>query len=80
MLGVDLVGTVTSWGVALDDPLPHLMADARVVRTRELNDGLWVRVDDVVAAFGARSYGAEAVRRADALFVASPLPHCQTAF
>lgn len=140
VLGVDLVGTVVSWDVTLDDPLPHLLADARVVRTRELNDGLWVRVDDVAAAFGSRAYGADdalvvesdgvrweigpagcrrvrrrpdlvgdrsalsalllgGVRpseliaggrfearavdvagRADALFTATPLPHCQTGF
>ena len=59
VLGVDLVGTVTSWDIPLDDPLPHLLTDARMVRTRELNDSLWVRVDDLGGAFGARAYGAD---------------------
>lgn len=140
VLGVDLVGTVTCWDVTLDDPLPQLLTDTRVVRTRELNDGLWVRVDDMATAFGARTYGtddelvvevegarwrigagecrrvrrradlvgdrgavsalllggvrpseliagrrieartSEIARRADAMFVSGPLPHCQTGF
>lgn len=140
VLAVDLVGPIRSGNVPLDDPLPYLLDDHRVVRTTSVNDGLWLNVRDVPACFGARTYGtdddvvveadgvrwrvgssgctkvrsrpdlvgdgaslsalllggvrpsalvagrrlearsSEAVRRADALFAASPLPHNQTGF
>lgn len=57
ILSVDLVGPIRSMrALALDDPLPHLLVDPRAVRTVALNDGLWLRVTDPVACFGARSY------------------------
>ncbi len=57
VLSVDLVGeTRTVFGVAPTDPLPHLLTDPRLVRTVELNDGLWLNPADPVATFGARDY------------------------
>jgi predicted acetyltransferase len=139
-LSSDLVGTVRSTKLALDDPLPFLLTNQRVVRTTNLNDGVWCHVRDVAGCFGARRYGtdddivvevdgtrwrigaggttkvrskpdltldraalgslllggvapttlvggrraearsAEALRRADALFVVNPMPSCQTGF
>lgn len=43
--------------VALDEPLTHLLLDARSVRQR-VYDGLWVRVVDVDRALAARRYSA----------------------
>lgn len=59
VLGVDLVATVVTWELPLDDPLPHLLVDRRAVRTCEVDDSLWVRVDDIAAAFGTRVYGTD---------------------
>lgn len=59
VLSVDLVGTVWSWSVPLDDPLPYLLDDPRIVRTREVNDGLWLAVRDVPGCFDARTYGTD---------------------
>jgi len=144
LLGVDLVGPITSRQVPIDDPLPFLLTNPRALETTTLNDGVWVNVRDVKACFGARSYGTtdrivveadgarwaidgspagatcsrvksrpdltldhaslgaillggvrvstlvagrraearndEALRRADAFFVMSPSPHCQTMY
>lgn len=139
-LSTDLVGTIRSRKVALDDPLPFLLTDQRAMRTTDLNDGVWCSVRDVAGCFDARTYGtdddvvvevdarrwkiggagvsrvrstpdlvtdqatlgalllggeapstlaagrrleprnAEALRRADALFVTHPAPSCQIAF
>ncbi|MEX2626156.1 MAG: GNAT family N-acetyltransferase [Ilumatobacteraceae bacterium] len=59
VLSVDLVGTVSSWSLPLDDPLPYLLDDPRIVRTREVNDALWLSVRDVGACFDARTYGVD---------------------
>ncbi|MBS2534457.1 GNAT family N-acetyltransferase [Catenulispora sp. NF23] len=42
-----------------DDTWRHLMADPRVARQKQRYDVLWVRVLDVVAALGARTYEGE---------------------
>lgn len=55
LLSVDLVGVVTAQ-LPVDDPLPYLLDDPRLVRTTDLNDGVWVHVLDVPLAFGARTY------------------------
>lgn len=57
LLGVDLVGSITSRQVPLDDPLPYLLTNPRALQTTTLNDGVWVNVRDVKACFSARSYG-----------------------
>ena len=60
LLGLDLVEKVTGWkSVALDDPLPLMLTDARQVQTTGLQDGLWSRVLDVPAALAARTYAVE---------------------
>jgi predicted acetyltransferase len=59
ILSLDLVGTITSYVVAPDDPLPYLLTNPRVVRTTDVNDGVWCNVRDVAACFGARSYGTD---------------------
>lgn len=57
LLSVDLVGPIESFrAVPVGDPLPYLVTDPRAVRTRELNDGLWLRVSDPERCFGARTY------------------------
>jgi predicted acetyltransferase len=60
VLALDLVGTITSTAVAPDDPLPFLLTNPRVVRTTDLNDGVWCRPLDVAACFRARAYGTDA--------------------
>ncbi len=56
LLSIDLVGTITAQCLPLDDPLPYLLENPRVLRTTELNDGVWVNVRDVPMAFSARTY------------------------
>ena len=52
---LDLVRRVT-WELApADEPLPHMLDNARAVGTR-LGDGLWVRLVDVRGALSRRSY------------------------
>lgn len=58
-LSVDLAGPIRSRLLALDDPLPYLLTDQRVLRTVELNDMLWVLPRDVPACFAARTYGSD---------------------
>lgn len=59
VLSVDLVGPIRTGNLPLDDPLPYLLHDHRVVRTTGLTDGLWLNVRDVATCFGARTYGAD---------------------
>ena len=58
LAGLDLVETVTVRSHPAD-PLPYLFDDARVVRTTNAEDELWVRIMDVPAALGARTYAAD---------------------
>jgi len=57
LLGVDLVGPITSRQIPIDDPLPYLLTDSRALRTTALADGFWANVRDVGACFSARTYG-----------------------
>ena len=59
LLGMDLVATIESYQVPVDDPLPFLLTNPRQVRTTVLNDGVWVRPVDVAAMLAARSYQVE---------------------
>jgi predicted acetyltransferase len=59
VVSTDLVGTIVSRRIAIDDPLPFLLRDQRALRTTDLNDGLWCNVRDVATCFGARSYGTD---------------------
>ena len=57
LLDLDLARTFRHWNVPLDEPLRHLVTDARSVET-ELTDNLYLRVVDVEAALKARKYAA----------------------
>ncbi len=59
VLGIDLIKTIETKVVPIDDPLPWLLVDPRQVRTAELNDGLWVRPLDVRRLLGERSYATD---------------------
>jgi predicted acetyltransferase len=56
LLDLDLVGTITSRAIAIDDPLPFLLENPRALRTTDLNDGVWLNVLDIPACFGLRTY------------------------
>ncbi|MFI9360496.1 GNAT family N-acetyltransferase [Kitasatospora sp. NPDC053057] len=59
VLSVDWVSKVVVDSVAPDDPLPLLLQDPRAATPHEANaDLMWLRLLDVEAAFGARTYGA----------------------
>jgi predicted acetyltransferase len=55
-LAVDLVDTVRAARRPVDEPLPWLLGDGRAARVVGRDDELWVRLLDVPAALGARSY------------------------
>ncbi|WP_377270595.1 GNAT family N-acetyltransferase [Peterkaempfera sp. SMS 1(5)a] len=56
---VDWMRRVVVNNIAPDDPLPLLLNDPRAARaTPHSDDFMWLRVLDVAAAFGARTYGA----------------------
>ncbi|MGX7679541.1 GNAT family N-acetyltransferase [Jatrophihabitans sp. DSM 45814] len=59
LLGLDLVGTIESRKIALDDPLPHLLDNPRQLRTTVLNDGIWVRPLDIESMLSARTFQLE---------------------
>jgi predicted acetyltransferase len=59
LFGIDLIGTVTAAERPVDDPLRWRLPDARRLRVRQLRDHLWLRVLDLGAAFGARTYETE---------------------
>ena len=57
LLGLDLTRTVT-WKLApIDEPLPHMLAEARAVVANSVGDALWLRVVDLPRALSQRSYG-----------------------
>lgn len=57
-LGMDLYPTVSWWNAPVDDSLPWLIGDSRRVKCQRA-DNLWLRIDDVAAALGARRYPAD---------------------
>jgi predicted acetyltransferase len=59
LLNVDLIGTVTTRRLPLDDPLPYLLENPRALRTTSLLDDLWLRPHDVGALLSARTYSTE---------------------
>jgi predicted acetyltransferase len=59
LLGMDLFGSIETFRMPLDDPLPYLLTDPRRARPVTLLDGLWLRPLDVAAVLGTRSYGVE---------------------
>lgn len=57
LLDLDLARSFRLWSAPLDEPLRHLVTDARAVKT-EVTDNLYLRVVDVEAALRARQYAA----------------------
>jgi predicted acetyltransferase len=55
-LGVDLTVAVTAAQRPLDDPLELLLADPRDCATTGVDDETWLRILDVPAALGARTF------------------------
>lgn len=55
LLDLDLMATVETWPLALDDPLAWLLVDPRAAEPR-LGDNVWVRLLDVPVALAARRY------------------------
>ena len=58
LFDVDLVATVEAWNRPADEPLLQLVREPRRLRF-SINDGLWIRLLDVVAALEARRYRAD---------------------
>lgn len=58
LLDLDLARTFRYKKAAVDEPLRHLVRDARAVRT-EVEDALYLRVVDVAAALAERTYSAD---------------------
>ena len=56
LLGVDLVATITSRQIPVDDPLPYLLTNPRALRTVAVNDGVWCNVRNVARCFESRTY------------------------
>jgi len=59
VLDLDLVDIVVSASRPIDEPIRHRFVDARAWETTEVWDEQWVRVLDVVAVLGARSYAGD---------------------
>ncbi|HLU60466.1 MAG TPA: GNAT family N-acetyltransferase [Pseudonocardia sp.] len=59
VLALDLVETISAKPLSIAEPLQHLLADPRQLRTVGLYDGMWARVLDVPAALSARRYATE---------------------
>jgi predicted acetyltransferase len=55
LFGVDLVARVEAWGVPPDYPLFLMLTEARRLRMT-LSDAMWLRLVDLEAALGARSF------------------------
>jgi predicted acetyltransferase len=58
LANIDLFPNVGLWRQPVDDPLVWEVADRRRLK-RHLNDSLWLRILDVPAALGARTYEAD---------------------
>jgi predicted acetyltransferase len=58
LFGVDLVARVRSWFMPIDHPLFHMLTEPRRLRF-VAKDAIWLRVVDLAAALGARSYAGE---------------------
>lgn len=55
---IDLVGRISKWHMAIDDPVQQLVTDPRALGLT-IGDGLWVRVVDVAAALAGRNYATD---------------------
>lgn len=59
LLGMDLITSIESWELPLDDPLPFLLDDPRQVRTVASKDGMWLRPVELPALLAARTYSVD---------------------
>lgn len=57
LLNTDLVAEITTEFLPFDDPLPHLLANHRAIRTTSVRDATWVAMRDVKTCLEARTYG-----------------------
>jgi predicted acetyltransferase len=57
LLGLDLVRRVSYELAPVDDPLPHMLAEARAVKADLYGDALWLRLVDLPRALRERAYG-----------------------
>ncbi len=74
LVGLDLASAITSHRRPLDESLDLILADPREVRVEGRCDELWMRLLDVPAALGARTWGdgpAVVLRVHDRLFPAN---------
>jgi predicted acetyltransferase len=55
IVGIDLIGTIRAWRGPAPHPLQLLVTEPRRLGTT-LTDGTWLRIIDLPAALGARSY------------------------
>lgn len=62
ILQLDLFHSVGWWNAPVDDPLPLLVDDSRLV-TRTRTDNVWLRIEDPAAALRARRYTSDGVLR-----------------
>jgi predicted acetyltransferase len=58
LLDMELVGTLTALHRPVDDPLPHLLADPRLLKVGR-TDALWLRPVDVATVLAGRQYSAD---------------------
>lgn len=56
LLDVDLIATVETMDLPIDEPLRLMLADPRRLRTARFSDALWLRLLDIPAALVARRY------------------------
>lgn len=54
----DLVGRINWQRAPLDDPLPELLAEPRMLHS-EINEGVWLRIVDVEGAMAGRGYNCD---------------------
>ena len=58
LMDIDLMARLEAWNVEVDDPILLSLAEPRALGMT-LGDALWVRIADVAAALGGRSYRAD---------------------
>jgi predicted acetyltransferase len=59
LLSMNLYSCIESRMMPVDDPIEHLLVDARQARTRWITEHTWVRPIDVPALLAARTYALE---------------------
>ncbi|MDQ1293808.1 MAG: hypothetical protein QG608_1689 [Actinomycetota bacterium] len=57
LVDLDLMGSLRTCPLSLDDPIMHLLVDSRGPKP-EISDNLWVRILDLPAALAGRDYAA----------------------